>query len=267
MAQAASGRRNEGNGPDRSAVPSPLSGGGTKAPADDAWGDSGPRWHRTRTRATSGGAQHPQHRLHRKPPRPLKEKRHHVFVRGLQGLLVTLAVALIAASIYLGSASQSGPGRATNIILRKPDSAARAVDPRLVSRDAKGRPYTITAKTAVKRTPGNRLWHLKKPTADITLKNGSWLTLRARNGRYNKGRRHLRLREHVSLFHDNGFELHTSRAFADLEAGTVRSSTDVRGHGPAGTIRAEGLRISDNGKRILFTGRSDLKIHNSSLTG
>ena len=126
--------------------------------------------------------------------------------------------------------------------------------------DEKEQPYTITADMATQSRQGEDLIDLELPKADITLRDGTWLALTARAGEYNKAARLLDLQGAVSLFHDRGFELQTSAARIDLEAGIAEGDEPVQGFGAAGAIQSEGFRVLDRGRRIIFTGRSHLTL-------
>jgi lipopolysaccharide export system protein LptC len=52
--------------------------------------------------------------------------------------------------------------------------------------------------------------------------------------------------------------MHSSSARLDLKVGTAEGDEKVEGHGPTGTISAEGFRVLDNGARVFFTGPAKL---------
>lgn len=141
------------------------------------------------------------------------------------------------------------------------------VNARYFGVDANNQPFTITADTAREVKPGSQTLDLTSPKADMTLKDGSWLVLGAQTGYYEHQRGLLDLVGDVNLFQDGGYELHTTRAQIDLRAGTASGDEPVNGQGPFGTIRSEGFRVSENGKRVDFTGKARLVLVSQAKGG
>lgn len=135
------------------------------------------------------------------------------------------------------------------------------VNPRFVGMDAKQEPYTITAKTAIQDKPGADLLLLDQPQADLSLKNGAWVTVTARSGRYRQKAQLLDLQGDINLFHDSGYEFHTEQAEVDFANDVMSGEAPVTGHGPAGTIDAQGFMILDHGRTVIFTGHSRLHLN------
>lgn len=135
------------------------------------------------------------------------------------------------------------------------------VSPRFVGLDAKQEPYTITAKTANQDKAGSDLILLDQPQADLTQKNGSWITVTAKNGRYQQKAQLLDLKGDINLFHDAGYEFHTEQARVDFANDNVTGEAPVTGQGPLGTIDAQGFMILDHGQTVIFTGQSKLHLN------
>ena len=141
------------------------------------------------------------------------------------------------------------------------------VNPRLVGTDDKNQPFQITADLAKNFQLRKDFWQnaapvdLEMPKADITLKDGSWLVLTANTGLLVPSTKRLELNGQVNLFHDSGYELRTSHAVIDLDKGSAVSDQPVEGQGPFGNINAAGLRMTDKGKDIVFTGKAKLVLY------
>lgn len=134
----------------------------------------------------------------------------------------------------------------------------QVINARFTGTDRKEQPFTVTADAAAQVQSAPELVDLSFPKADIALQSGAWLSLSADSGVYDRNRQVLNLRGSVNLFHDTGYELHTSAARIDLAAGTASGDRPVSGHGPLGTLDASGFRVLDRGKRLIFTGQSRL---------
>lgn len=138
------------------------------------------------------------------------------------------------------------------------------VNPRYLGVDKDNQAYSITADLARKLTEEDDDVELEMPKADIALEDGTWLVLTAENGIFRRLKKTLDLTGAVNLFHDSGFEFRTDKAQVDLESGTATGNVAVRGQGPFGDIYAEGFRLTDKGKTILFTGKSKLIIYRNA---
>jgi lipopolysaccharide export system protein LptC len=137
----------------------------------------------------------------------------------------------------------------------------RMVSPRVTGTDSKNQPYTLTASVATQAAGGSDVTELANPKGDISLNDGSWIALTAKQGEYNKQTRILNLWDHVNVFHDAGYEMKTERAQADLGAGSVSGDDPVEGQGPDSSLRGQGFRIYNKGAQIFVTGKSRLMLY------
>ncbi len=135
------------------------------------------------------------------------------------------------------------------------------VNPRYLGIDKDNQSFSITADLARKLAKGSLSVELEMPKADITLEDGSWLVVTAENGVYQRTEQTLNLTGAVNLYHDSGYEFRTAEARVDLEKGTAAGATPIRGQGPFGDLQAEGFRLIDKGKTIIFTGKSKLVLY------
>lgn len=135
------------------------------------------------------------------------------------------------------------------------------VNPRYNGVDEYGRPYTVTAESALQKGATDNVIELIRPTGDMTLEDGAWISLSAERGRYNRKRERLLLNDNVNFFHDQGFELRSPTAEIDLRTAEARGDRGVEGQGPQGALEAEGFEFLERGDVILFTGRSHLTVY------
>lgn len=199
------------------------------------------------------------------PPPPRLSVRNHysIFVGWMKLVLPALAVALILLVVIWPQLDLSDSRfrvRVTDISLDQTDSLTM-LNARFEGVDEKNQPFTLTADEATQAAEQKDLVHLELPKGDITLDDGTWLALNARQGRYSRDIQVLELDGAVTLFHDRGFELRTEAAQVDLKAGTAEGFETVEGQGPFGTLVSEGFRVLDRGERIIFTGKSRAVIH------
>lgn len=196
------------------------------------------------------------------PPRLSLRDRYSMFVGTMKVLLPAMAAALILLIVawpqFTGERDKFRLG-ATKLGSNQLDNLSM-LNARFDGVDQKSQPYSVTADVATQSRQDENLIELELPKADLTLTDGTWLALTARAGEFNREARLLDLVGAVTLFHDQGFELQTSAARVDLGEATAEGEEPVEGHGTAGSIKAEGFRVLDRGRRIVFTGRSHLTL-------
>jgi lipopolysaccharide export system protein LptC len=118
--------------------------------------------------------------------------------------------------------------------------------------DETGRPYTITAATARQVDPERVA--MSMPKGDITLENGTWLMLSAKDGTFMQHLNQLDLVNNVTLYRDDGTTMHTASASIDVKAGAAAGSEPTHVEGPFGTLDAQGFTVMDKGAAIDFPG-------------
>jgi lipopolysaccharide export system protein LptC len=197
------------------------------------------------------------------PPRLSGRNSYSIFVGFMKVLLPALAVALILLVVIwpqLGRDDSRFRIRVSDISLEQADSLSM-LNARFEGVDDHDQPFVLTADEATQTADDDNLVHLELPKGDMTLKDGTWLAMTAREGRYKRDTQVLELSGEVTLFHDQGFELRTEAARIDLDAGTAWGSEPVEGQGPFGNLVSEGFRVLDRGERIVFIGRSRAVFH------
>jgi len=135
------------------------------------------------------------------------------------------------------------------------------INPRYFGTDERRQTFSITADLAKNLLADDRSVELEKPKADISLEDGSWLVVTASMGYFARQDEKLALEGGVNLFHDSGYEFRTEKLDIDLSSGTASGDQPVEGQGPFGHVVAEGFRLLDKGKTVVFTGKSRLIIY------
>lgn len=138
---------------------------------------------------------------------------------------------------------------------------ANMTNPRYVGTDKNHRPYSITADIAKNLSKNSGDVEMEMPKADITLKDGSWLVLTAKEGIFNRDAKMLELKGSVNMFHDSGYEFRTAKLYVDLDTSTATSKDPVQGQGPFGTLKSQGFRIVNKAQTIFFTGKTKMVIY------
>ncbi|MBU0800482.1 MAG: LPS export ABC transporter periplasmic protein LptC [Alphaproteobacteria bacterium] len=140
------------------------------------------------------------------------------------------------------------------------------INPRFESEDRENQPFTVTAARAVQSSDNPDVVFLEKPVGDINLSDGSWVAAEAVKGAFDQRAETLTLEGHVKLFHDEGYEIVTEKLRVEMGARTAWSDTEINGHGPAGKLKATGVKADMAKGEIIFTGPAKLTL-NQSIKG
>lgn len=193
-------------------------------------------------------------------PRLSGLNRYSLFVNSMKVFLPALAAALIILVVAWPQLATDESSFQIEIIKNAAEQAKNLamINAKYDGVDKNGQPFTVTADMATQLADQRTQIELQLPKADMTLDDGTWLALSAKVGNYDREAELLDLRGAVSLFHDRGFEMTTESAQVNLEEGTAQGDQAVEGHGPVGSLRAQGFQVLDRGSRIIFTGQSQM---------
>lgn len=191
------------------------------------------------------------------------------FVAGMKISLAVMAAALTLSLLYL-SGTFDGPDELdiafAEVTSRTDD--LRMVSPRIADVDNQGRPYTITATSAVQDSEEPALIHLDEVAGDLVSDEGSsWTAVTSRKGLLNTDEEWIDLVTEVELFTDGGFHFEGEVVRVHLDTGDISSDLPVFAQGPSGTAEGGGLRVSDSGDTITLINGSKVVIFDSGSGG
>lgn len=190
-----------------------------------------------------------------------------VFVGVMKVLLPAMAavfVLLLLAWPELDPGEETRSLKLSELTVERPESLSM-LNARFSGFDEQNRPFSISADVARQFAESEDLIALELPKADITLRDGTWMALTAREGIYDRELQTMDLSGDVTFFHERGFEMHGETAEVDLLGGTAMSREPVAGQGVFGTIEAAGFDSFDQGNRIVFLGPTRLVLFPESL--
>jgi lipopolysaccharide export system protein LptC len=192
--------------------------------------------------------------------------RRHILITLTKFLLPALALALLA-SIALWPEFDRAKEQALLALrhLGNEIEGAQLIDARYHGIDDKGRPYTLTAATA--QQAGPERFRLTTPKGDITLQDGTWLMLQAKQGVFIQHNNQLDLSHDVTLYRDDGTMMVTASASIDLKNGAAAGADPVHAEGPFGTLDAQGFTLLDKGSTIQFPGPAHLVLNAATSPG
>ncbi len=133
--------------------------------------------------------------------------------------------------------------------------------PKYVGADDKNRPYHVEAKSARLIEAKSDRVMLEAPKASMTLDGGHWVAVTSQRGIFNQKSRLVELSGDVNVFHDANYTFRTDAATVDALNKTAWGDRPVVGSGPKATIEAQGFRILDKGRTVIFTGKAKVILH------
>ncbi|KMO43088.1 lipopolysaccharide-assembly, LptC-related protein [Methylobacterium variabile] len=170
------------------------------------------------------------------------------FGAGAAGLAIVVGTWLnpfgeLGVSVSLGSIGVSG-------------SKVTMESPRLSGyRSKDNRPYVVTAKAALQDVRKPFVIELQNMLGRLTTdESGGLAHIEATAGIFDTQKEALDLSQHIRLWTDKGQEARLTSAHVDFKAGTMSSREAVTVTMPTGSIKADGLDVTENGKTISFVG-------------
>ncbi len=139
----------------------------------------------------------------------------------------------------------------------EPDSG-RMRQARYSGVDERGRPFTVTAESALQNGPVRI--DLTEPKGDLVTESGSWVMVQGREGVYIQRAGQLDLSHDVTLYRDDGTAMRTQSAAVDVRQGAAASSEMTHAEGPFGVLDAQGFTLVDKGAAIQFHGPAKLTL-------
>jgi len=131
---------------------------------------------------------------------------------------------------------------------------AAMVNPRFSGTGGKGKPFRIVGERATQDPENRDLVTVTKPSGNMTLGDGSALTVTAETGQFDNGKKTLSLEGGVTAATAAGHRFQAGAVDVDLDQETLVSRTPVTADGPAGQIAARGFRVENGGDVLHFSG-------------
>lgn len=141
----------------------------------------------------------------------------------------------------------------------------RMIAPRFYGQSSDGRPFMITARSAVRDEADLKRIFLDSPT--LTLGVGSPAPTRstADRGIYREDTLKLQLYGNVRMDDGAGYRFASNEAMVDTRNGNTTGETALQGEGPTGQVQSNAYSVYDKGDRIIFRG--DVKTRMDRKTG
>lgn len=132
--------------------------------------------------------------------------------------------------------------------------------------DAKGRPFSISAGSAVQATSKTEVVRIDDLSADIGLADGPAKLTAPRAG-YDMGRERLEIDGPLAFEASDGYRLSTSNVGVDMSKQTLQSKSRVEGSMPLGRFSAGTLNADLDARTVTLGGRARLHIVQGAAKG
>jgi LPS export ABC transporter protein LptC len=119
--------------------------------------------------------------------------------------------------------------------------------------DQNGFAFTIASATATQDPTVKTVVHLKSPTG-IFVQSAGTLNLSAATAIYNTQTKSLRLEGHVVFEQQGRYKAQMQQAIMDVNTMNLSSQSKVHVDLSSGSVDADHLDISENGKKTIFSG-------------
>lgn len=169
--------------------------------------------------------------------------------KGLLGLAVLLGITIIAVASF-NTGENSSRVVLSGAEEKKGTTPPIMVNPRYYGVDSKNRPFTVTASNALQNKDGTVV--IEQVSADMLVKEQSWLALTAAHGLISKNGDEIELTGSVNMFYEGGYEFRSDYAKVLTNEGRAFGNLPVEGQGPSGTLQADSFDVTDNGQFLHF---------------
>ncbi|AWU94755.1 LPS export ABC transporter periplasmic protein LptC [Azospirillum ramasamyi] len=201
-------------------------------------------------------------RAHRRRDTRPVSRFHSRFVSALKFALPAAALAMMALLAAWPSLNSPPTPR-----ISADAGQSEMLKPRYFSLDEHNQPFSLVAAKADKSTDEPDIVLLDDPQAEMTENTGTWVTMRSDKGWYNQVTGILLMRGNVHVLRDDGNEFTTSEAEADIRKGNAWGDKAVAGQGPQGEINAQGFRMTERGKNVVFLNQSKAEVQAAERPG
>ncbi|MGZ3274319.1 MAG: LPS export ABC transporter periplasmic protein LptC [Caulobacteraceae bacterium] len=185
-------------------------------------------------------------------------RRHSALIAVLRKLLPALCVAIIVA-LGAWSAMSTLLWRTDNAKVRS-NAEIRMLNPVFQGRTEEGKPFLVTAASAVRDNVDSAKVTLEHPVLNVGAGTPAWTKVTAARGVYHEDTRMLDLAGQVTLDDYRGNHLATEHALADTLKDNVQGETPISGHGPLGSVDASSYSLENGGAVLSFAGRVKTRI-------
>ncbi|MAI83977.1 MAG: LPS export ABC transporter periplasmic protein LptC [Rickettsiales bacterium] len=180
-------------------------------------------------------------------------------INSLKIILFCISFILIIMT-FLGRSVKQPIISQLNYELNVEDNEQIVINPKFFGLDKKERPFQIFASQARTFDSNNSFYKLDEPKGTLNDNEGSKILIESLKGEFDKNQQKVHLFKNVKLINSNGLNFKTQSAYIDLTSNEIFGNKKIMGQNQQGKIIAEGFKITEQGSKIFFTGKTNLII-------
>ena len=190
-------------------------------------------------------------------------RRHRNFITSLKFILPAIAaILLLALVVYPTLYPQEKKIVIETIPVTEESINPAMLNPRFSGFDKDNQPYSISAARAYQQDEKNIL--MQDLTADLTLKNGTWVSVVTPEGLYQMEKKHVVMADIFEVFMTEAnaktYHITGSGLDVDMETQILTSNKPVDVEAPMGRLSAGGFVLYNKQSKISFKGPVKLVI-------
>jgi lipopolysaccharide export system protein LptC len=130
----------------------------------------------------------------------------------------------------------------------------RMLSPRFYGQSSDGKPFIITARSAVRDEVDLKRVFLEAPTLTMGVGSPAPTRSTADRGVYREDTLKLQLYGNVRMDDGAGYRFASDEAMVDTRNGNTTGESELQGEGPTGQVQSNAYSVYDKGDRIVFRG-------------
>ncbi len=190
---------------------------------------------------------------------------YSIFIKFLKYTLVLISFTILALVIYNNDSFKNNKISHEYSFKQDDFQSVKQVlhKPVFIGMDKKKQPFKVMARKATRLKESPDIFDLEKPTGE--LKSGTEkFFVRGDEGTFYKDIQRLKIKGNVQFNDAQNMTFNTSEMYFDFKKEVLIGNQKVRGEKNNSIIISEGFKITNNGDKIFFTGKTKLKLANEN---
>lgn len=190
---------------------------------------------------------------------------YSIFIKSLKYILIIISVIILALVIYNNDSFKNTKIYKDYSFKQDDFQSVKQVlhKPVFMGIDKKKQPFKVMAKKATRLKESPDVFDLEKPTGE--LKSGTEkFFVKGDVGIFYKDIQQLKIKGNVQFNDEKNMIFNTSEMYFDFKQEILVGDQKVSGKKNNSIIISEGFKVTNNGDKIFFTGKTKLKLANEN---
>ena len=190
---------------------------------------------------------------------------YSTFIKFLKYILFLISISILALVIYNNDSFKNNKV-SYNYSFKKDDfQSVKQVlhKPVFMGMDNKKQPFKVMAKKATRLKESPDIFDLERPTGEL-ISGTEEFFVKGDEGVFYKDIQQLKIKGNVQFNDAQNMIFNTSEMYFDFKKEILIGNQEVRGKKNNSIIISEGFKITNNGDKVFFTGKTKLKLVNEN---